>query len=86
MRIVRAKIDDELKRRMDRFPDVNWSEVIRNALRDRVHAEEVRRTPIDRERAIQAARWIDAFRRSLPPSDFDSTKEIRKWRDRDSGS
>ena len=82
MRVVSAKIDDETKRRMSRLSDVNWSEVVRNAIRGRIEIEESLRRPVDRRRAITASRGMDALRESIAPSDFDSTKEIRKWRDR----
>lgn len=86
MRVVSVRVDDETKRRMERLVDVDWSEVIRNALRDRLSREEALRVQIDRQRAAEAGRQIGAFRASLAPSDFDSTKEIRKWRDRDGRS
>ncbi len=82
MEVVSVKVDTETKRRMKKLSDVNWSEVIRMAIRARIEFEESLRSPIDRRRAIAAGRAIDAFRGSVPPSDFDSTKEIRKWRDR----
>lgn len=75
------KVDAATKKRMARLRDINWSEVLREAIRRRLEIEEWLRTPIDRRRAMAAARRMDAFRASVGPSDFDSTKEIRKWRD-----
>jgi len=78
---VSFKVDAATKRRMTRLRDINWSEVLREAIRGRLEIEERLRAPIDRRRAIEAARRMDAFRARVGPSDFDSTKEIRKWRD-----
>lgn len=78
---VSFKVDAATKRRMARLRDINWSEVLREAIRRRLEIEERLRAPIDRRRAFEAARRMDAFRAHVGPSDFDSTKEIRKWRD-----
>ncbi len=75
------KVDKETKRRMALLRDINWSEVVRIAIRRRLEQEERLRAPIDRREAIEAARRMDEFRKRIGPSDFDSTKEIRKWRD-----
>ncbi len=82
MRVVSVKVDDDTKREMESLSDVNWSEVVRGAIRGRIEVERDLRKPIDRRRALAAARSMDAFRASVPPSDYDSAKEIRKWRDR----
>jgi len=82
VKVVSVKVDDDTKRAMEGLSDVNWSEVLRGAIRARVELEQSLRIPIDRRRALAAGRAIDAFRASVAPSDFDSTKEIRKWRDR----
>lgn len=78
---VSFKVDAKTKRRMAQLRDINWSEVLRKAIRERLEIEERLRTPIDRRRAIEAARRMDTFRAHVGRSDFDSTKEIRKWRD-----
>lgn len=81
MEVVSLKVDSETKRRMARFRDINWSEVLRDAIRRRLELEETMRTPIDRRRALDAVRRIDEFRARVGRSDFDSTREIRRWRD-----
>jgi metal-responsive CopG/Arc/MetJ family transcriptional regulator len=35
-----VKISDDLVKRMDKFSEVNWSEVIRNAIKDYINARE----------------------------------------------
>lgn len=81
MEVISAKVDAATKRRMEKFRDINWSAIIRDAIHRRLGLEERLRTPIDRRRALESARRIDEFRKSIGPSDFDSTREIRKWRD-----
>jgi hypothetical protein len=66
---------------MGRLRDINWSEVLRDAIRRRLELEEALRRPVDRRRAMDAARRMDEFRSRIGPSEFDSTREIRKWRD-----
>ena len=81
MEVVSIKVDSSTKKRMARMRDINWSEVLRDAIRRRLELEERLRTPIDRRRASEAARRMDEFRRQLGASDYDSTKEIRRWRE-----
>jgi hypothetical protein len=81
MEVVSFKVDSSTKRRMARIRDINWSEVLRDAIRRRLELEERLRAPIDRRRALEAARRIDAFRNEIGPSEYDNTKEIRRWRD-----
>ncbi|MEE9173475.1 MAG: hypothetical protein V3U30_00700 [Thermoplasmata archaeon] len=81
MAVVSVKVDEETKRRMARLRDINWSEVVRVAIRRRLELEETLRAPVDRREAAEAARRMDAFRERIGPSDYDSTREIRRWRD-----
>jgi len=39
---ITVRIPRELKERMDRFSHVNWSDVVRRALEERVREEEVK--------------------------------------------
>jgi hypothetical protein len=81
MDVMSVRVDPDTKRRMGRLADVNWAEVIRETLRERLESEEDLRKPLDRRRARRGARGIDAIRRSLRPTSFDSTREVRKWRE-----
>jgi len=81
MEVVSIKVAPETKRRMEHLRDINWSEVLRDAIRRRLELEERLRTPIDRRRVLEAARRMDEFRAQIGPSEYDSTKEIRRWRD-----
>jgi hypothetical protein len=75
---ISARIDEETRRRMRRLPHVNWSQVIREAIEERLRMEEVRRRP-ERAQLLEAKRLVDSVRRSS--SGWGSTEEIRKWRD-----
>jgi len=76
--IVSARIDEETRRRMRRLPHVNWSQVIREAIDERLQVEEARKRP-DRAQLVEAKRLADSVRRASPG--WDSTEEIRKWRE-----
>lgn len=39
---ITVRIQKELKERMDRFAHINWSEVIRKAIEEKVREEEVK--------------------------------------------
>jgi len=78
--VVSAKIDDETRRRMKRLQEVNWSEVMREAIIKKVEEEERRQALVDRERLRRAAAETDSLRTPATPG-WDSTEEIRKWRE-----
>jgi hypothetical protein len=78
--VVSAKIDDDTRRRMRQLPDINWSEVIRQAILAKIEEEEARRQLFDREKLEKAARETDALR-TPSRTGWDSTEEIRRWRD-----
>lgn len=76
--IISARVDDETRRRMKGLPHINWSEVIREAITDRLQREERRK--VDPADLREAARITDALR--APSPGWDSTEEIRGWRER----
>ncbi len=65
------RVPKKLKERMDRFNHINWSEVIRKAIEDRLREEEVR----------WALRVMDELSRKAKP-ERPLTKVIREFRDR----
>ena len=77
--VVSARVDDETRRRMRRLPHINWSEVMREAILEKLREEE-RRRDVDVGRLLAAARVTDAIRE--PSRGWDSTEEIRRWRER----
>ena len=64
---------------MKRLPHVNWSEVVRGAIIERLKEEERRRV-IDVSKLHEAAKLTDSVRKKYPG--WDSTEEIRAWRER----
>lgn len=72
MGAISVRVPDDLKERMGKHPDVNWSEIARTAFEDELVRKE-------REKAIQEIK-------SLLEKDeegWDGVEEIRKWRSRD---
>jgi metal-responsive CopG/Arc/MetJ family transcriptional regulator len=67
------RIDSELKKKMDALKHLNWSEIIRNAIR----------TEIQKEREINKAKAVllNEKIRKIAPKDFDSVDIIRKFRE-----
>lgn len=78
MVVVSVRVDEELKRRMNRLPHINWSAVIRQSITERVREEEVKQRRVDPQLLLEAAELTDEIRRPSPG--WSSTEEIRKWR------
>ena len=66
---VTVKVSDELKEQMNRYSDVNWSEVARTAFEKAIVREE-------RKKAIEKVRAIV----ERDDGHWDGVEEIRKWR------
>lgn len=66
-------IPESLKKKMDKI-DVNWSAVIRDAVRKRLEYEH--------EKNVAEAVLINEKLRRKAPEGWDSTEVIRTWRDR----
>lgn len=70
---------------MRKIKGVNWSEVVRKAIIDRIRFEEALQEG-DRARIEEAVRELDELRTSLEArygrSNYDSAETIRAWRDR----
>ncbi len=71
MPVISVRIDDKLKKKMERFPYINWSEIIRKELREVVERLE--------SRNIAEALLINEKVRKK--SEKDTTEIIRGWRD-----
>ena len=81
MAIITIRVDEELKKKMESLSHINWSDIVRKAIIERVNEEELWRR-IDRGRLIQAASLNDALRREV--KGWNSVMEIRRWRERGS--
>ncbi len=88
MEVISAKVDKRTKNRMKRFPDINWSEVIREAIIRKLREEELRRkiNPVNREELVKAAKATDMLRSKQAAisenESWNSVEEIRRWRER----
>jgi len=80
MEVVSVKVDSETKQRMRRLSRVNWSETIRRAIEKTIEEEELRERNVKPRDVRKARLMADSIRR--PSKGWDSTREIRKWRDR----
>lgn len=67
---ITVRVPDELKGRMKRCKNVNWSDVARKAFEDAARKEE-----------IQCAAEAIKNLRAESEVEWDGAKEIRKWRD-----
>jgi hypothetical protein len=77
---VSVKVDDETKSKMELFGDVNWAEVIRSAIRRRLEVEEDVRKPINKARALRAAKHMLKIK-GKTSGKWSGAEEIRKWRE-----
>jgi len=76
--VVSSRVDEETRRKMKRLRHVNWSEVMRQAIIEKI--EEETRRDVDPNEINEAIRLMEEVRR--PRGDFNGTEESRRWRDR----
>ena len=72
MSTITVRVDPEIKRRMRRFGYINWSEVVRRAILERLEEEE--------KRSIAEALLINERLRRRAPEGWSSVEVIRGWR------
>ena len=70
---ISVRIDPELKKKMDSLKHLNWSEIIRKAIKKEIQNE----TEINKAKAILLNEKI----RKKAPENFDSVEIIRKFRE-----
>ena len=71
-----------MKRRMRSFPHINWSEVARHALEERLHLEErLQERTLDVD-ALNRAITIQDTVRAQSTGQWSLSREITKWRNR----
>ena len=71
MPVISVRIDDELKRKMDKYKYINWSEIIRAEI-----AKVIER--LESRNLAEALLLNEKLRRK---STKDTTKIIREWRE-----
>ena len=80
MAIITMRIDDTLKKKMEAMRQINWSEVARRAIEEKIRQLELWQ-PLDVEKLREASKDTDSLRRTI--EGWDSTAEVRRWRERD---
>ena len=78
--VVSFRIDKNLKRKMEEYSYINWSEVIRRAIAEVIEKEESKRRGKDYERIKRAALRTRKLVRKI--EGWSSVEEIRKWREK----
>jgi len=78
--IVSFRINEKLKRRMEEFSYINWSEVVRRAIAEVIAREEAKRSKKDINRIKRAALKSEEMSRHV--ESWSSVEEIRRWRER----
>lgn len=73
MALITVRVDEELKKRMSRFKNINWSEIVRKAILDVLKREE--------ERNLAIALLLNEKNVIVPDEGFSSVEVIRKWRE-----
>lgn len=82
MSYITIRVDKKLKKEIEKFRDINWSEVVRRAIKERIKHEKARQ----KERVVDAKRVRDAIKIQDKLSEktsgrWSGAEEIRKWRD-----
>ncbi len=74
MSTITIRIDPEIKKRMKKYSYINWSEVVRRAILEKLNEEE--------RKNIAEALLINERLRRKAPKGWDSTEVIKSWRRR----
>lgn len=82
MAIITIRVPEELKKKLEMFPEINWSEVVRQAVEERVRQEMVRRGVKDKERLLKAFEAQDAIATKTLKfkGEWSGVEVIRWWR------
>jgi Arc/MetJ-type ribon-helix-helix transcriptional regulator len=70
---ISVRIDPELKKKMDSLKHLNWSEIIRKAIKSKIQNE----VEMNRAKAVLLNEKI----RKIAPKNFNSVDIIRKFRE-----
>jgi len=82
MAIVNVRIPEDLKNRMSSLPELNWTEVVREAIESKIASE--RRKAKDREKIRAASKTQDRIAETLSrrySGNWKGTEVIRYWRE-----
>jgi transcriptional regulator of met regulon len=87
--LVTVRVPERLRKQMRRLRSVNWSELLREAIEERIELEQ-RSVVKDWDRVREGSRKADAIRREIGKKygylDFNSAETIRYWREQRFGA
>ncbi|RLG72365.1 MAG: hypothetical protein DRO23_10550 [Thermoprotei archaeon] len=72
MTTITVRISPEIKKLMRKYKYINWSEVVREAILNKIRKEE--------KKNLAEALLINEKLRRDAPKNWDSTEVIKKWR------
>lgn len=81
--MISIKVPEELKEKMKNYPHINWSEIARRAIVERIEIEEhIVNEKINLNLLNEAIEVQDKNRhKTVINKTWSSTEEIRKWRE-----
>jgi len=78
MSTIDVRVDKETYRKMKLLSHIDWNKIARQAINTKIAEEEAKRR-LDPNTLKEAAKMTDKISKTSPS--WNSTKEIRKWRD-----
>ena len=83
MGVITVRVPEELKKKIELFPDVNWSEVVREAVRARANAEMAKRGDKDKALILKAFGVQDevAAKTLKYKGEWSGVEVVRWWRE-----
>ncbi|MGH9921602.1 MAG: hypothetical protein ACRD38_02500 [Nitrososphaerales archaeon] len=81
MSLITLKIKDEIKKKMRKYRHINWSEVARNAIEERIRLEELAEPRHVDPALLKKAIEVQDRIRAKSSGKWSATEEIRKWRE-----
>ena len=67
---------------MGKIKEINWNQFVRKVSKEKVESELITREidPVKRKKGINLSRQIKEKMKSASTKDWNSTEELRKWR------
>jgi len=82
MPTISIRADEELKRKMEQFSYINWSEMIRRKIEEIIEEEERKRRQIKKDYGRISEASVRSYNFFLNYGGKRSEKVIREWRER----
>jgi len=83
MGVITVRVPEKLKREIELSPDINWSKVVREAVRARIRLEMAKRGVKDKGRILEALKVQDevAAKTVRYKGEWSGVEVIRWWRE-----